>query len=39
MEQAKKIAVQLIVTAVGVLIALKVKEQLDKARIAAPTVK
>lgn len=39
MEQAKKIAVQLLVVTAGVLIALKLKEQMDKAKLAAPTVK
>jgi hypothetical protein len=39
MEQAKKILVDLLVVTAGVLVALKLKEQMDKAKIAAPTVK
>lgn len=32
----KKLAIDLLVVTAGVLIALKLKEQLDKARLAAP---
>ena len=35
-EQAKKIGVTLAVVVAGVLIALKVKEQMDKSKLAAP---
>jgi len=36
MELAKKLAIDLLIVTAGVLIALKLKEQWDKAKIAAP---
>jgi hypothetical protein len=39
MATAKKLAIDLLVITAGVLIALKVKEQMDKARLSAPTTK
>ena len=39
MAQAKKLAIDLLVITAGVLIALKVKEAMDKARLSAPASK
>jgi hypothetical protein len=37
MENLKVIGVQLLIVTAGVLIALKVKEQMDRAKVSAPT--
>jgi hypothetical protein len=37
MENMKKLAIDLLVVTAGVLIALKVKEQMDRAKLSAPT--
>jgi hypothetical protein len=37
MEDFKKLSIQLLVVVAGVLIALKIKEQMDKAKLTAPT--
>lgn len=37
MEQTKKIVIDLLIVTAGVLIALKIKEQMDKARLASLT--
>lgn len=37
MEQTKKIVIDLLIVTAGVLIALKIKERLDKARLASLT--
>lgn len=37
MENLKTIGVQLLIVTAGVLIALKVKEQMNKAKVSAPT--
>ena len=39
MEQAKTLAISLLTITAGVLIALKVKEYMDKAKVAAPATK
>jgi hypothetical protein len=39
MENWKGLAVQLLIVTAGVLVALKVKEQMDKAKVSAPTTK
>jgi hypothetical protein len=37
MSNLKGLAIQLLVVTAGVLVALKVKEQMDKAKVSAPT--
>ena len=37
MEQTKKIVIDLLIVTAGVLIALKIKEQMDKAKLASLT--
>jgi hypothetical protein len=37
MENLKGLAVQLLIVTAGVLIALKVQEQMNKAKVSAPT--
>jgi len=39
MENLKGLAVQLLIVTAGVLIALKVQEQMNKAKVVAPTTK
>jgi hypothetical protein len=39
MENWKKLAIDLLVVTAGVLVALKVKEQMDKAKVSAPSTK
>lgn len=39
MENLKALATQLLVVTAGVIIALKVKEQMDKAKVAPPATK
>ena len=39
MENWKKLAIDLLVVTAGVLVALKIKERMDKARLSAPATK
>jgi hypothetical protein len=39
MENLKTLATQLLVVTAGVLVAMKIKEQMDKARVAPPAAK
>jgi hypothetical protein len=39
MENWKKLAIDLLVVTAGVLVALKVKERMDKAKVSAPSTK